>query len=798
MRAPELLQIPQTKDIIQQFKGYNHNIRIGEDEFYDMKNMSSDSFPVLSPRAKRGIAKEIPDCKGVLSKDKLAYVSGNKLYYDGEEVLELDATVEGERQLVSMGAYIIVYPDLMYYNTANPTDKGSIYNEPQTFNNSMTFTLVDGQGKEIPYEDLLYESYLNSCPFWSMKDKAPNKGEASGVDDMEKVILINPFTYRDSDNVSDRYIKLVGLPIPNSQEVLPGVTVSYSYEFTQKAYGLQGDTPIVRANNIGGCITLLFTKGSLEELQNELMGAYGNNPDGTFGHPVFGSITITRRIEQRYQGSTNDLFFEHEDKFTYDIRSRIQTLVDNQTGQHSIAAWGERAPITKGDMRLVLRDGVSVVEKCVRIADEKPEENKYITTWYTSSCWTPVDTYVKIESNTYQPIGIAAQSIIDAASEEALTLSAGCFAGKTLVKKYSRDNVNFVKNNARKISDYAISVNGCLDLVVSQKFGVDLSYKVIPKVLDYVIECNNRLWGCRYGKDARGNFVNAICATERGSFSKWDNFDGTDDASYEASLGSDGKFTGAVNYNGRPIFFKENCAHMVYGAYPSSYSIVTDTGMSLQDGSHKSLSIASNILFYKASDGVYTYNGASYDKISEALGKEAYTDAIGCATASKYYLSMVGEDNERKLFVFDTKLGLWHVEDDINVSHIINHKGGVYLYDKTDSILYTVGSTPENAESDDVEWYCESGIIGFSTHDSKYISKLQLRLSLPVGSNVSFLIEYDSDGYWEFIGSLEGVSLRAFSIPILPRKCDHFKIRIEGKGECKIYSISKVMVEGGE
>lgn len=797
MRAPELLQIPQTKDIIQQFKGYNHNIRIGEDEFYDMKNMSSDSFPVLSPRAKRGIAKEIPDCKGVLSKDKLAYVSGNKLYYDGKEVLELDATVEGERQLVSMGAYIIVFPDLMYYNTADTTDKGSIYKKPQTFGNSMTFTLVDGQGKEIPYRDLLYETYLDSCPFWSMRDKRSDKGDVYGVDDDERVIVINPFKNRNSNKESDRYIKLVGLPSNEKEKetkAWAGVFVSYSYKFTAMAYGLTNNNPIVRAVEIDNCIALLFDKYSLDELQNELVWAFGDKPNGTLSHPVFGRITITRRIEQRSSGDgdMNDIVFEHEDKFTYDIYSRILT----ENG--SIAAWGEQKPITKGDMRLIQRDGVSVIEECTSLATERPDENVYITTWNTSSCWTPVDTYVKIESNTYQPIGIAAQSIIDAASEEALTLSAGCFAGKTLVKKYSQDNVNFVKYNAKKISDYAISVNGCLDLVVSQKFGVDLSYKVIPKVLDYVIECNNRLWGCRYGKDARGNFVNEIYATEQGSFAKWDNLDGTDAASYKVSLGSDGKFTGAVNYNGRPIFFKENCSHMVYGAYPSSYSIVTDTGMSLQDGSHKSLSIASNILFYKAADGVYTYNGASYDKISEALGKEAYTDAIGCATASKYYLSMVGEDNERKLFVFDTKLGLWHVEDDINVSHIINHKGGVYLYDKTDSILYTVGSTPENAESDDVEWYCESGIIGFSTHDSKYISKLQLRLSLPVGSNVSFLIEYDSDGYWEFIGSLEGVSLRAFSIPILPRKCDHFKIRIEGKGECKIYSISKVMVEGGE
>jgi hypothetical protein len=794
MRAPELLQIPQTKDIIQQFKGYNHNIRIGEDEFYDMKNMSSDSFPTLSPRSKRGISKEIPDCNGVLSKDKLAYVSGNKLYYDGKEVLELDSATEGERQLVSMGAYIVIYPDLMYYNTANPTDKGSIYSEPKTFEEEMTLALVDNQGKKIEPEDLIYESYLNSCPFWSLKDGYDKHNESNSA----RLICVNPFKNRDSNNDADRYIRLVGLPANHTNNVGSYTEISYEYKFEPSNWGVKNNEPIYTVFETRDALTLCFEKNRLNELQNDLMGTFSDNPAGEFNYPKFGHITITRKITQYETKEGDDILYEYEDSRTYDIVSRIQTLVDNHTGQRSIAAWGEQYPIIKGDKRLISKDGVSVIEECVKIADEKPNENKYITTWNTSSCWSPVETFVKITSNKYSPIGADVQTIIDNSSEEALILTSSNFATNSLEKRYSAGNVNFVKYNAKKISDYDITVNGCLDLVVTQSPGIVLQYKVIPKVLDYVIECNNRLWGCRYGKDNRGNFVNEIYATEQGSFAKWDNLDGTDAASYKVSLGSDGKFTGAVNYNGRPIFFKENCAHMVYGAYPSSYSIVTDTGMSLQDGSHKSLSIASNILYYKAADGVYTYNGASYDKISEALGKEAYTDAIGCATASKYYLSMVGEDNERKLFVFDTKLGLWHVEDDINVSHIINHKGGVYLYDKTDSILYTVGSTPENAESDDVEWYCESGIIGFSTHDSKYISKLQLRLSLPVGSNVSFLIEYDSDGYWEFIGSLEGVSLRAFSIPILPRKCDHFKIRIEGKGECKIYSISKVMVEGGE
>ena len=41
--------------MVDVFKGYNHNLRIGDGEFFDMKNMTSDHYPVLSPRGKRGL-----------------------------------------------------------------------------------------------------------------------------------------------------------------------------------------------------------------------------------------------------------------------------------------------------------------------------------------------------------------------------------------------------------------------------------------------------------------------------------------------------------------------------------------------------------------------------------------------------------------------------------------------------------------------------------------------------------------------------------------------------------------------
>ena len=53
-------------------------------------------------------------------------------------------------------------------------------------------------------------------------------------------------------------------------------------------------------------------------------------------------------------------------------------------------------------------------------------------------------------------------------------------------------------------------------------------------------------------------------------------------------------------------------------------------------------------------------------------------------------------------------------------------------------------------------------------------------------------------GDWEHIGTRTATSLTGFTMPILPRRCDHFRLRIEGKGDAKIYSITKTVGQGSD
>jgi hypothetical protein len=109
-----------------------------------------------------------------------------------------------------------------------------------------------------------------------------------------------------------------------------------------------------------------------------------------------------------------------------------------------------------------------------------------------------------------------------------------------------------------------------------------------------------------------------------------------------------------------------------------------------------------------------------------------------------------------------------------------------------------VHGTESDLDEGSVEWEAVTGLIGTDSPDKKYISRLVVRLSLEVGTVISFSIEYDSSGSWEHLFSMTGTSLRSFPMPIRPRRCDHLRLKIEGKGNAKIYSICKTIEQGSD
>ena len=314
--------------------------------------------------------------------------------------------------------------------------------------------------------------------------------------------------------------------------------------------------------------------------------------------------------------------------------------------------------------------------------------------------------------------------------------------------------------------------------------------------MSYITECNNRLWGC--SKDGH-----EIYCCKLGDVKNWNCFRGISTDSWAATIGSDGKFTGAITYLGYPIFFKEGSLIKIAISATGGHQLKETMCRGVQNGSSGSLTVLNEILYYKASTCVCAYNGSLPYSISEELGADNYYDAVAGAIGDKYYISMRDGKGEYTLFVYDTKNGIWCKEDNTKALSFCKHKDELYYIDDKDKKMKSVGGTllydvPEKATEDRFGWYAESGPIGYSSPDNKYVGKINLRITLELGTNVDFFLQYDSSGEWEHKFNMSGTGTRTFPITIIPKRCDHFRYKISGNGMCKIHSITKTIEEGSD
>lgn len=326
--------------------------------------------------------------------------------------------------------------------------------------------------------------------------------------------------------------------------------------------------------------------------------------------------------------------------------------------------------------------------------------------------------------------------------------------------------------------------------------------------MDYVIEVQNRLWGCKYGT-VNGKLVNEIYASALGRFDVWHKYAGVSTDSYAASVGSDGRWTGAVNYQGYPLFFKEDRMHKVYVSASGAHRIQEYTMRGVQPGGAKSLAVVNGVLFYKARDCVCAYDGSGAPTdVSEklnlnSLSRPGSTTSIAVAYRDKYYLYLqMSTPPGSRLLVLDTRRGAWYRESLPigSITDFTEHLGSLLCAaGGIEEIAHdNQGSDLSGTEEGNVAWSCETGLIGYSTVEQKYVSRFNIRMSLAQGAYMDVLVQYDSDGVWHNQGRIQGVGTRTFMLPVRPRRCDHFRIRLEGSGDVRIYSFAKVFEAGSD
>lgn len=315
----------------------------------------------------------------------------------------------------------------------------------------------------------------------------------------------------------------------------------------------------------------------------------------------------------------------------------------------------------------------------------------------------------------------------------------------------------------------------------------------MPEIV-FATECSNRIWGC--SKDGR-----EIYASKLGDPKNWKVFQGIATDSWAVTIGSDGEFTGATTINGSPIFFKEDTIIKIGISGSGAHQVKETRCAGVQKGSYKSICERNGTLFYKGTDGVYSYNGSIPIKISDNLGMDRFHDAVGGIVNNKYYISMKDDANKNHLFVYDINTNIWSKEDDLEVYEFVQHDSDLLGINKKDNNLVSIFGNSEysktGTEEGEIDWYVESPEIGYSSPDNKYVSKINVCISLSVGANVDFFISYDG-GEWEHKFTMAGSDSRTFTVPVIPKRCDTFRYRIVGKGDCKLYSITKTVEEGSD
>ena len=619
---PQIYAEKTSSAVTDSFYGLNRKLRIGDGEFYDMQNLSSDDAPVMSVRKKRGTplfegAKDprhiTVRAAGSLGNYQAVFIDGSTLWIGLVAQVDLSPlgyVASGDKQLIAMGAYIIVLPDMIYVNTADVTDVGRIEDRFEDKENKWTATVVDYNGEPATYTQAL-------------------------------------------------------------------------------------------------------------------------EPDGNVANGETWHVTGDRPKLMRYDAEKGDW---------YEIGSYLRVVATKYVPEimsQMVLAIALKKKLIAGDAVRISGLG-EPFEKAKQVykVEDAPGNDKAVSA-------------IIVE-------GIIGQSAIDVQATAA--------------------NPVVIERN-------------------------------IPK-LDYACESGNRLWGCYYGPGADGKTVNEIYCCARGDFFRWGlGLADNEDAPVTFSIGTDGAWTGAVNYDGYPTFFKERVMHRVGGYGASGFALYDTPCMGVARGAHRSLAVVGNILYYKSTGAVMGFDGSTPVPVSDALGRlSGYTSAVGGACGGKYYLALNKSGADRHIYVLDTDKGLWHREDDTEIESMAAGGDNLWMIavDRratssgevvTHRILTaepTPGAIDAEIEEEPVRWYAETGIIGLETTDAKYLTKLVLKMRLEAGASVRVSVQYDSSGIWKQIMATETPRLKTVPMSIIPMRCDHMRLRLDGIGDCKVFSITKV------
>lgn len=360
---------------------------------------------------------------------------------------------------------------------------------------------------------------------------------------------------------------------------------------------------------------------------------------------------------------------------------------------------------------------------------------------------------------------------IKSISEESYTGS-GCVSVNLDTSLYN--DTHYFYTEGRRMESFRVV---CIkDAVIS---------KLLP-AMDFVVEHNNRLWGC-------SSENHEIYCSKLGSAVEWGNYDGISTDAWAATVGSDGDFTGACVYADSVLFFKENCVHIVYGTKASNFTVSTIRLRGVQKGSDGSLCISGGLLYYKAPEGVFCFNGSAAQRIDSKLGGDIAETAV--MTADGRYIVMAVEDGT--VYFYDKRYSAWYERklDNVRSAHEVN--GRLYAVTKDGNgkmnLVRLVGTEDDFKMQSENSFEAVSGNIG---RGKVYNIYKKLRAYMVRGgenkyTDISVYVSSDG-GEWKKVFGSDGAecgSEEIITAPMIPLRCRTLKIKISGKVSNEAYLV---------
>ena len=253
--------------------------------------------------------------------------------------------------------------------------------------------------------------------------------------------------------------------------------------------------------------------------------------------------------------------------------------------------------------------------------------------------------------------------------------------------------------------------------------------------LDFICEADNRLWGV-------SNADKTIYASALGDPTNFHTYEGVSTDSYAVAVGSEGDFTGCCKLGTSVLFWKEDKLHKMMGSYPAEYTLYTYEIEGVAKGSHKSMVVINDSLYYLGLHGVFVYNGSYPISISQNFGERIFTNGVGGTDGDSYFLSCK-DGNEDFFFVYELKHNIWIKEDDFYAMAFARIGRDVYYADG--ERVYKLYGTEDDPN---MEWLIHFAPMYESIEGKKCYSKFILRVEMPENSYLLFHVKQD-DGKWD-------------------------------------------------